>query len=184
MTIDGSGNGVSYTATLAVHFGSGITVPGRGFLLNDTLSDFRADPSIGASNNLPGPGRRPRSSIAPTMIFDADGHLRWALGAGGADWITPTVAQLVVDLVDWNLSPQQAVDRGRYLASDARGEITLEPNLYDQHPDLVGALQDVGHTVIRESAAQAGAQVISRDPSTGALSGGADTRRDGALAQP
>ena len=64
------------------------------------------------------------------MIFDADGHLRWALGAGGADWITPTVAQLVVDLVDWNLSPQQAVDRGRYLASGARGEITLEPNLY------------------------------------------------------
>jgi gamma-glutamyltranspeptidase / glutathione hydrolase len=155
-----------------------------GFLLNDTLCDFRADPSIGASNNLPGPYRRPRSSIAPAMIFDVDGHLRWALGAGGADWITPTVAQMVVDLVDWNLSPQQSVDRGRYLASDTRGGITLEPMLYDQRPDLVEVLQGLGHTVTRESVAQAGAQVVGRDPTTGALTGGADTRRDGALAQP
>ena len=153
VTIDGSGNAVSYTATLAVHFGSAITVPGRGFLLNDTLSDFRADPSIGASNNLPGPYRRARSSIAPAMVFDADGHLRWALGAGGADWITPTVAQMVVDLVDWNLSPQQSVDRGRFLASDTRGGMTLEPMLYDQRPDLVGVLQGLGHTVTRESVA-------------------------------
>jgi gamma-glutamyltranspeptidase / glutathione hydrolase len=184
VTVDHNGNAVSYTGTLAVHFGSGITVPGRGFLLNDTLSDFRADPGGGAgSNNLAGPGKRPRSSIAPTLIFDAAGHFRWALGAGGADWITPTVAQLVVDVVDWNLTPQQAIDRGRYMPSDTRGGITLEPALYDARPDLVAALQGLGHGVTRETVAQAGAQVIARDPDSGALSGGADTRRDGSVAQ-
>jgi len=184
VTVDGNGNVVSYTASLAIHFGSGITVPGRGFLLNDTLSDFHADPTGGASNNLPGPGKRPRSAIAPTLVFDPDGHFRWAIGAGGADWITPTVAQVVVDLVDWNMTPQMAIDRGRFLPDNSRGGVTLEPALYDARPDLVAGLQSLGHVVTREVAAQAGAQVIGRDPATGALTGGADKRRDGAVAQP
>ena len=129
--------------------------------------------SIGAS--------RPRSSIAPTFIFDAQGRLRWALGATGAGWITPTVVELTVDLVDWGLAPQAAVDRGRFMPSNTRGGIALEPALYDGQPALVEALDDLDQTTSRASGPQAAAQVVGRDPATGQFVGGADQRRDGAV---
>jgi gamma-glutamyltranspeptidase/glutathione hydrolase len=184
VVVDGDGNAVTYTATLAIHFGSAISVPGRGFLLNDTLSDFRAEASSDKSNNVPAGSKRPRSTIAPVFLFDGNGNLRFALGAAGADWITPTVAQLVVDLVDWRQTPQAAIDRGRVLPTDERGGVTLEPALYDARPDLVDALHALGHVVTRATETESGAQAIAIDPATGALAGGADNRRDGAIATP
>src|SRR5579884_1033721 len=180
--IDADGNAVAYTATLALHFGSGITVPGRGIVLNDTLSDFRTDPDLGPSNNLPAPGKRPRSSIAPTFIIGPDGQVRWALGAAGGAWITPVVAELAVALVDWDLAPQAAIDRGRFRPDNLRGRLALEPALHDGRPDLVAALEALGHPIARSSAPQAAAQIVGWDPAAGQLVGGADARRDGAVA--
>ena len=157
-------------------------MPNRGFLLNDTLSDFRAAATNGASNNLPAGGKRPRSSIAPVFLFDTNGQLRFALGAAGADWITPTVAQLVVDVVDWGQTPQAAVDRGGFLPVNERGGITLEPALYEGRPDQVSALQSLGHEVSRSSETESAAQVIAVSPDGGGLVGGADERRDGSVA--
>jgi gamma-glutamyltranspeptidase len=125
-----------------------------------------------------------RAAPSPVFPFDANGQLRFAIGAAGADWITPTVAQLVVDLVDWGQTPQAAVDRGRFLPIDERGGITLQPTLYDARPDLVSALLALDDTVSRSSATESGAQVIAINPGTGALEGGADKRRDGSLATP
>jgi gamma-glutamyltranspeptidase / glutathione hydrolase len=182
--IDGAGNAVAYTATLGTHFGAALTVPGRGFLLNNALRNFRFDPRGAVSPNLAGPGRRPRSSIAPTLIFDAAGRLRWALGAAGAAWITPLVVQLVVSLVDWGLAPQAAVDAPRAMADDTLGTLALEPALYDGRPALVAALWAMGHGVLRAGGARGAAQIVACDPASGVAQGAADRRRDGAVAMP
>jgi gamma-glutamyltranspeptidase / glutathione hydrolase len=179
--IDGDGNAVSFTGTLAIHFGSGITVPGRGFLLNDTLVDFRTDPDIGPSNNLAAPRKRPRSSIAPTLIFDDQGRFRWALGAAGAEWITPVVVEMAVGFMDWGLTPQAAVSRARFHPGDRQGTIEVEPAFFTDRRDLLDQLEAMGHAIDRASGTRAAAQAVGRDPLTGALSGGADQRRDGTV---
>jgi gamma-glutamyltranspeptidase/glutathione hydrolase len=179
---DTAGNAVAYTATLGTHFGAALTVPGRGFLLNNALRNFRFDPRGAVSNNLAAPGKRPRSSIAPALVFDAAGRLRWVLGAAGAAWITPLVAQLVVSLVDWGLGPQAAVDAPRAMADDTAGTLLLEPALYDGHPALVTALWAMGHPVLRAGGPRGAAQVVALDLAGGAAEGAADRRRDGAVA--
>jgi len=179
--IDGDGNAVSYTGTLALHFGSAITVPGRGFLLNDTLVDFRTDPAVGPSNNLAAPRKRPRSSIAPTLIFDDQGRLRWVLGAAGAEWITPLVVEMAIGFMDWGFTPQAAVSRARFHPEDGQGTIEVEPAFFTDRQDLLDRLEAMGHAISRVSGTRAAAQAVGRDPLTGALSGGADQRRDGTV---
>ncbi len=180
--IDAAGNAVAYTATLGTHFGAGITVPGYGFLLNNTLRNFRFDPRGAASPNLPAPGKRPRSSIAPALVFGPDGALHWALGAAGAAWIVPAVAQLVVALVDWGLPPQAAVDAGRAMPDTATGALLLEAALFDGQPGLVAALARLGHRVARAPGARGAAQLVGFDPASGGCAAAADWRRDGAVA--
>jgi gamma-glutamyltranspeptidase/glutathione hydrolase len=182
--VDGAGNAVAYTATLGTHFGAALTVPGRGFLLNNALRNFRFDPRGAVSHNLAGPGKRPRSSIAPALVFDTAGRLRWVLGAAGAAWITPLVVQLIVSLVDWGLAPQAAVDAPRAMAEDTIGTLALEPALYDGQSALVAALGAMGHAVVRAGGPRGAAQVVARDPARGLAEGAADPRRDGAVAAP
>jgi len=179
--VDGAGNAAAYTATLGTHFGAALTVPGRGFLLNNALRNFRSDPRGAVSPNLPGPGKRPRSSIAPTLVFDATGRLRWVLGAAGAAWITPLVVQLVVCLVDWDLPLQTTVDAPRVMAYDTAGTLALEPALYDGRPDRVTALHSMGHRVQRAKGPRGAAQIVAVDPG-GGMYAAADRRRDGAVA--
>ncbi len=180
--IDAEGNAVAYTATLGTHFGAAITVPGRGYLLNNALRNFRFDPRGTESPNLAAPGKRPRSSMAPALVFGLEGSVRWALGAAGAAWIVPVVVQLLVSLIDWGLAPDAAVAASRAMPEQLDAALTLEPALFDARPDLVVALERLGHPVVRASGPRGAGQVAGVDARSGELVGAADRRRDGAIA--
>ena len=100
---DAEGNVASYTLTIEQTGGSGITVPGRGFILNNELTDFTfaaADPAV-PEPNLPAPGKRPRSSMAPTIVLDG-GEPVLALGSPGGSTIITTVLQTLLNRIDFN----------------------------------------------------------------------------------
>src|SRR5690606_1007136 len=92
------GNVVAYNITIEQTGGSGIVVPGRGFLLNNELTDFTFGPAEG-DPNLPGPGKRPRSSMAPTIVLK-DGRPLLAVGSPGGSTIITTVLQILVNRID------------------------------------------------------------------------------------
>ena len=109
-TADRWGNIVSYTLTIEATGGSGIVVPNRGFLLNNELTDFNFVQAPGAlpDPNLPAPGKRPRSSMAPTIVFQ-DGQPLLALGSPGGATIITTVLQTLLNRLDFGLSLPDAV---------------------------------------------------------------------------
>ncbi|MCB8813924.1 gamma-glutamyltransferase family protein, partial [Escherichia coli] len=107
---DAEGNVASYTNTINFYGGSGILVPGRGFLLNNELTDFDfAASAPGADDpNLPAPGKRPRSSMSPTIVLQA-GKPYLALGSPGGSTIITTVLQVLMNRIDLGMSLQDAV---------------------------------------------------------------------------
>ncbi|MCH0542838.1 gamma-glutamyltransferase [Streptomyces sp. MUM 203J] len=110
-TADRWGNVVAYTLTIESTGGSGITVPGRGFLLNNELTDFSFAPAGTAVHdpNLPGPGKRPRSSMAPTIVLDHRARPVLALGSPGGATIITTVLQTLTGVVDRGLPLVDAI---------------------------------------------------------------------------
>ncbi|NEA51997.1 gamma-glutamyltransferase [Streptomyces sp. SID10815] len=139
------GNVVSYTLTIEQTGGSGITVPGRGFLLNNELTDFSfspADPAV-HDPNLPGPGKRPRSSISPTIVLDAHNKPVVALGSPGGATIITTVLQTLTGFVDRRLPLVDAIAAPRASQRNA-AQTELEPALYDSV--LRGKLEAIGHS--------------------------------------
>ncbi|WP_035841032.1 gamma-glutamyltransferase [Kitasatospora azatica] len=104
------GDVVSYTLTIEQTGGSAITVPGRGFLLNNELTDFSFVPNTPGvpDPNLPGPGKRPRSSISPTIVL-RDGEVAFAAGSPGGATIITTVLQVLVGRIDRGLTLEQAI---------------------------------------------------------------------------
>ncbi|WP_136519319.1 gamma-glutamyltransferase [Cellulomonas telluris] len=112
-TADRWGNVVAYTLTIESTGGNAIVVPDRGFLLNNELTDFNfTDTQGGADPNLPGPGKRPRSSMAPTIVLE-DGRPLLALGSPGGSTIITTVLQVLVDRLDRGSPLPEAVARPR-----------------------------------------------------------------------
>ena len=108
-TADRWGNVVSYTLTIESTGGNGIVVPGRGFLLNNELTDFNfTDTQGGSDPNLPAPGKRPRSSMSPTIVL-ADGQPLLAVGSPGGATIITTVLQVLVNRVDLGMSLPDAI---------------------------------------------------------------------------
>ncbi len=107
---DRLGNVVAYTLTIESTGGNGIVVPGRGFLLNNELTDFNFTPTQGSAPdpNLPGPGKRPRSSMSPTIVLQ-DGVPLMALGSPGGSMIITTVLQTLVNRVDLGMSMPDAL---------------------------------------------------------------------------
>jgi gamma-glutamyltranspeptidase/glutathione hydrolase len=99
------GNLVSYTLTIEATGGSGITVPGRGFLLNNELTDFN---STGDGPNLPAPGKRPRSSMSPTIVLD-NGSPFLAVGTPGGSTIITTVAEILFNRIDRGMTLPEAL---------------------------------------------------------------------------
>ncbi|MFF5338276.1 gamma-glutamyltransferase [Streptomyces sp. NPDC013181] len=142
-TADKWGNVVAYTLTIEQTGGSGITVPGRGFLLNNELTDFSfapADPAV-HDPNLPGPGKRPRSSISPTVVLRHDRPVL-ALGSPGGATIITTVLQSLLGTVDRGLPLVEAIAAPR--ASQRNAAATeLEPGLWNS--PLRAKLQGIGH---------------------------------------
>uniref|UniRef100_A0AAU3GMY0 Glutathione hydrolase proenzyme n=1 Tax=Streptomyces sp. NBC_01401 TaxID=2903854 RepID=A0AAU3GMY0_9ACTN len=142
-TADKWGNVVSYTLTIEQTGGSAITVPGRGFLLNNELTDFSfapADPAV-HDPNLPGPVKRPRSSISPTIVLE-HGKPVLALGSPGGATIITTVLQSLVGHLDRGLPLVDAIAEPR--ASQRNAATTeIEPGLWDS--PVRGELEALGH---------------------------------------
>ncbi|MDQ0773445.1 gamma-glutamyltranspeptidase/glutathione hydrolase [Streptomyces aurantiacus] len=138
------GNVVAYTLTIEQTGGSGITVPNRGFILNNELTDFSfapASPDV-HDPNLPGPGKRPRSSISPTIVLDGHSKPVVALGSPGGATIITTVLQTLTGFVDRGLPLVDAIAAPR---ASQRNQTTteLEPGLWDS--PLRGRLEAIGH---------------------------------------
>jgi gamma-glutamyltranspeptidase/glutathione hydrolase len=142
-TADKWGNVVAYTLTIESTGGSGITVPGRGFLLNNELTDFSfapADPAV-HDPNLPGPAKRPRSSMSPTIVLD-HGRPVLALGSPGGSTIITTVLQTLTGHLDRGLPLVEAIAAPR---ASQRNQTTteLEPGLWNS--PLRAELEAIGH---------------------------------------
>ena len=138
------GNVVSYTLTIEQTGGSGITVPGRGFILNNELTDFSFTPASPDVHdpNLPGPGKRPRSSMSPTIVLDRHDKPVVALGSPGGATIITTVLQTLTGFLDRDLPLVDAIAAPR---ASQRNQTTteLEPGLYNS--PLRARLEAIGH---------------------------------------
>ena len=166
---DAEGNVVSMTTTIEASFGS--RVMARGFHLNNELTDFDFVP--GGANQV-APGKRPRSSMAPVIVFDADGRVRMALGSPGGPWIINFVAKTLVAALDWGLDAQAAIEAPNF--GNRNGPTVLEEGRASAA--LVEELKARGHEV-RLAPLMSGVHAIERVP--GGWRGGADPRREGAV---
>ncbi|MGW4026236.1 gamma-glutamyltransferase, partial [Streptomyces sp. NPDC005009] len=179
-TADRWGNVVAYTLTIEQTGGSGITVPGRGFLLNNELTDFSFAPANPAVHdpNLPGPGKRPRSSISPTIVLDRHDRPVVALGSPGGSTIITTVLQTLTGFLDRGLPLVDAIAAPR--ASQRNTELTdLEPGLYDS--EVGQRLEAIGHA-FRENPEIGAATAVQRLPDGTWLAAAEKVRRGGGSA--
>lgn len=170
--VDAEGNAVGMTTTIETQFGSRIMV--RGFLLNNQMTDFALSPEFegrAAANRVEG-GKRPRSSMAPTFVFDREGRLQVVLGSPGGAAIINYVAKALVGILDWGMDVQAAVSLPNFGA--AYGPTFIERG--SVYEDLADALEQRGH-IINFSTQTSGLHGIERI--AGGWRGGADPRREG-----
>ena len=170
--VDAEGNAVAMTTTIESQFGSRIMV--RGFLLNNQMTDFALSPEFEgrpAANRVE-PGKRPRSSMAPSFVFGPDAKLQAVIGSPGGPAIINYVAKTLVGLIDWGLDIQAAIALPNFGA--AYGPTFIERGTTFE--ELADALEKRGHT-LNFSVQTSGLHGIER---AGALwRGGADPRREG-----
>ncbi len=195
--VDRWGNLVSYTSTIEFTWGSGITVPGYGFLLNNELTDFNFVPSANAAAGNPGandvaPGKRPRSSMAPTVLFK-EGMPVVAYGSPGGSTIINSVLNVTLNLVDHGMSLQQAINAPRLSVTQAAGRVVCEGGAPFMQPRFSIATQDalrsLGHVGLGETGSDGcqatigSVQAVATDLATGTRHGAADPRREGTVIQ-
>jgi gamma-glutamyltranspeptidase/glutathione hydrolase len=175
--VDAEGNAVSMTYTLNGSFGSGVTAEGLGFLLNNEMDDFAAKPGtknmfglIQGEADAIAPQKTPLSAMTPTIVT-RDGELFMVLGAPGGPTIINTVMQTILNVVDFNMNAQEAVDQPRIHHQWMPDEIRYERGI---SPDTLDMLRSMGHTV-SEARGFIGeiAAIVSED---GWLQGAADGR--------
>jgi gamma-glutamyltranspeptidase/glutathione hydrolase len=148
--VDSEGNAVAVTYTLNGGFGNGITVPGLGFLLNNEMDDFASKPGQpngfglvqGEANSI-APGRRPVSSMVPTIIL-RDGKLFMTAGAPGGSRIPTAVLQVILNVLDFGMNVQDAVDAPRFHHQWLPDRLSLEPGI---SPDTAALLKARGYDV-------------------------------------
>jgi len=173
--VDAEGNAVAMTTTIEHAFGSRILV--RGLLLNNQLTDFGFLPTIAgrpAANRVE-PGKRPRSSMSPTLVFERDGRLKMLLGSPGGLAIINYVAKTLVATLDWGLDIQAAISLPNF--GSTNGPTFLERGT--AYEELGDALAERGH-VLNYTSLTSGLHGIERVP--GGWRGGADPRREGIAA--
>ena len=173
--VDAEGNVVSATQTLNGAFGSKVTVPGTGMLLNNCMKLM--DPTPGRTNSI-APGKRILSSMSPTIVLE-DGKPLLAIGTPGGVRIFGAVLQAILNVIDFGMSIQEAVEAPRLFD---RGPVLELERGFDPLPELVAELERRGHTVQIVPKVAGGMNGILIDPVTGLLHGGACWRADGAAA--
>ncbi|BDB17516.1 gamma-glutamyltranspeptidase [Pseudomonas sp. CYM-20-01] len=178
VAVDDQGGAVSMTTTVEAAFGSHLMV--QGFLLNNQMTDFSFIPEKDGQPvaNRVEPGKRPRSAMAPTLVFDRkSGELLATLGSPGGSQIIEYVSKSLVAMLDWKLDPQAAISLPNF--GSRNGATELESGLFS--PALKQALKDKGHA-LSEIDMTSGIQAIVRTRDAQgkvSLSGGADPRREG-----
>ncbi len=177
--VDGSGMAVSVTYTLEAGYGLGAVVAGAGFLLNNEMGDFNGKPGLTDSTGLVGtpanvarPGKRMLSSMTPSIVAK-DGKLVAVVGSPGGRTIINTVMQVVLNIIDFDMPVQDAVNAPRFHHQWLPNVISVERN--GLTPSIASALQSFGHEV-RFGGNQGTAHSIMIDPKTGARVGAADRR--------
>jgi gamma-glutamyltranspeptidase/glutathione hydrolase len=170
--VDGAGDAIAFTTTVNGPFGSHLMA--GGFILNNQLTDFSFLPQRGgeAVANRVEPGKRPRSSMAPLIVFDADRHLRLIIGSPGGPKIIDYVALATIAHLDWGLGIQQAVNYGNVVNTGTRTELEAGTRV----AGFAEPLRAMGHQV-EVMSETSGLHAIAILPD--GLHGGADERREG-----
>ena len=170
--VDGGGNAVSMTSSIENAFGSRLM--SGGFLLNNQLTDFSFSPSRNGSPiaNRAGPGKRPRSSMSPTLVFDKADNLVMAIGSPGGSRIIGYVAKTIIAALDWKMDMDAAIDAPNFVNRNGSTDLEKGSALESLKP----LLEDMGHTVklFGQVSGLHGVRVTKYG-----LEGGADKRREG-----
>jgi gamma-glutamyltranspeptidase/glutathione hydrolase len=177
--VDAEGNAVSVTTTLNDNFGSHVASGSLGFLLNDEMDDFAAKVDVpnmygliqGPANAI-APGKRPLSSMTPTIVLE-DGKLRYVLGSPGGARIITTVANIFLSAAEFGLNIQQAVDAPRFHHQYQPDTLYLEPGFSEE---TLASLRAMGYTLSIKDGHWSNGECIAVDPKTGELLGGQDHR--------
>lgn len=171
--LDEQGNMVGWTWTINYFFGSGVYVPKYGFMLNNEMDDFSSD---AASVNAPERGKRPLSSMSPTLVLDPKGKPFMAVGSPGATRIILAITQIIMNAIDFNMTMDEAIEASRLFNANG-GALTVEtPGISESTLDV---LRLRGHEVDprNKDLYFGGAQgIMLKD---GKIIGGADSRRNG-----
>jgi gamma-glutamyltranspeptidase/glutathione hydrolase len=185
--IDAGGIAVSNTYTLEQNFGSRIVVRGAGFLLNNEMGDFNPVPGvtnamgqIGTRPNLVAPGKRMLSSMTPLIVTTADGKPLLITGSPGGRTIINTVAQVTLNVLEFKMSPVEAVEAPRLHHAWFPDQLQVETPLLKNHAQAIDDLKRLGHSIRAERGSQGDAHTIWIDPQTGVFHGAADSRLGGA----
>src|SRR5216683_1153513 len=187
--VDAEGNAVAVTTTINDWFGSRVTAEGLGFLLNDEMDDFSAKPGVPNSDgliqsaaNAIGPGKRPLSSMTPTIVV-REGKPVLVLGSPGSSKIITTVANVLMGVVDYGMNIQEAVNAPRFHHQWLPDVLNVEQWF---SPDTVSALRHMGYNVqiglhdgADVSPYWSDAECIAIDPKSGERLGASDGRNDG-----
>ena len=177
--VDSDGDVVSMTTTVESVFGSHRMA--GGFFLNNQLTDFSRDPVDAEGRlvpNAPEGGKRPRSSMSPTIVFDTDGEFVLATGSPGGSSIIAYTAKSLVGMLDWGLTPQEAIELPNVVA---RGDVVRVED--GMAPQIVSGLAGLGFTLDANRGENSGLHIVRR-MEDGTLIGGADPRREGVVGEP
>ncbi len=183
--VDARGGAVALTTTINTSFGAGVVVPELGVVLNDEMDDFSAAPGVpnayglvGNEANAIAPGKRPLSSMTPTIVLDEQGQVELVVGASGGSTIISATTQVLLDVLVWDMDPQEAVAAPRMHHQWIPDILRVEPGI---PADVIRNLEARGH-VVEVGEAISSVQVVARR--AGALEGGADPRKGGWPAAP
>ena len=173
--VDENGEVIAMTTSVETTFGAEIMA--KGFILNNTLTDFSFQPVRGGAPvaNAPAPGKRPLSAMSPTIVFDRNGNFVLGIGSPGGPSIIEYVTQSLVAILDGGLAPQDAIALPRHLNTNTG--TTLERSSWADQ--MAPQLTAMGHSVRTAGGEGSGLHAIQKVP--GGYLGGADPRRDGVV---